>query len=43
MPQGTDPETMGRHADMIIELCRKVGYRFCHRLHIELFGNTKGT
>ncbi len=43
MPQGTDAKTLSGTSDMIIELCRKFGYRFCHRLHIELFGNTKGT
>ena len=25
------------------ELCLEKGYRFCNRLHIALFGNTKGT
>ena len=24
-------------------LCKQFGYRYCNRLHIELFGNTPGT
>ena len=43
MPEGTDPETLQNRGQFVAELCKRTGYRFCPRLHIELFGNTKGT
>jgi len=27
----------------LIDICKRLGYRYCDRLHIQLFGNTKGT
>jgi hypothetical protein len=27
----------------LAELCKRHGFRFCPRLHIELFGNVRGT
>lgn len=42
MPEGTDPQTL-RSRHWLVEFCLKEGYRFCDRLHIHLFGNTKGT
>ena len=43
MPEGTDMETLERRAPMVRKLCKKYGYHYAHRLHIELFGNTRGT
>ncbi len=43
MPQGTDPDTLAGRDDFLLEACKTHGYRYCHRLHIQLFGNTKGT
>lgn len=43
MPEGTDPETLAGRSSWLIDFCKNSGYRYCHRLHIELFGNTKGT
>ena len=43
MPQGTDVNTLNGREDFLLTACKKYGYRFCHRLHIQLFGNTKGT
>jgi 7-carboxy-7-deazaguanine synthase len=43
MPQGTDTETLRRRTETVIELCKQFGYRYCNRLHIELFGHTRGT
>ena len=41
MPEGTDvPTIRGRN---LTDLCMERGYRYCNRLHIELFGNTRGT
>ena len=43
MPQGTDLDTLAGRDDFLLEACKTFGYRYCHRLHIQLFGNTKGT
>ncbi|MCW1886732.1 7-carboxy-7-deazaguanine synthase QueE [Luteolibacter flavescens] len=43
MPEGIDPGTLNSRRDWILGLCLKRGFRFCQRLHIELFGNTRGT
>jgi len=43
MPEGTDEAVLkSRQAD-VLAICRERGYRYCDRLHIHLFGNTKGT
>lgn len=43
MPQGVDLETLRARENLILEACKSEGYRFCTRLHIQLFGNTKST
>jgi 7-carboxy-7-deazaguanine synthase len=43
MPQGTREETLRRKAKWIVELCKKHGYRFTTRLHIQLYGNRRAT
>jgi 7-carboxy-7-deazaguanine synthase len=43
MPQGTDSGTLRGREETLVELCKRHGYRYCTRLHIALFGNTKGT
>jgi len=43
MPEGITPEQLRSRRETLVELCKKHGYRFCDRLHIELFGNTPGT
>ncbi len=43
MPQGTDLGTIRGREETLVELCKRHGYRYCQRLHIALFGNTKGT
>ncbi len=43
MPEGTDAEMLREREDEIVELCKQRGFRFCPRLHIALFGNTRGT
>ena len=43
MPEGIDPDTLRSRYDLLIDLCKENGYRFCNRLHIDLFGNTPGT
>ena len=43
MPEGIDVATISRRAPEVVAICREQGYRYCARLHIDLFGNTKGT
>jgi 7-carboxy-7-deazaguanine synthase len=43
MPEGTSLETMRSRAAWLGELCKSRGYRYAHRLHIELYGNKRGT
>jgi 7-carboxy-7-deazaguanine synthase len=43
MPQGVTAEELRARGVWLIEECKKLGFRFCPRLHIELFGNRRGT
>lgn len=43
MPQGIKDLELRRKAPWIVELCQRYHYRFTPRLHIELFGNRRGT
>ena len=43
MPEGTTLEVIRARADWLSELCKARGYRYAHRLHIELYGNKRGT
>ncbi|MBI2182587.1 MAG: 7-carboxy-7-deazaguanine synthase QueE [Deltaproteobacteria bacterium] len=43
MAQGKSSVELRRKAKWIVELCKKHGYGFTPRLHIDLFGNRRGT
>lgn len=43
MPETTSLERMRERAAWLGELCKAKGYRYAHRLHIELYGNKRGT
>jgi 7-carboxy-7-deazaguanine synthase len=43
MAQGTTPRDLRRKAKWIVEACKQYGYSYTPRLHIELFGNRRGT
>lgn len=43
MPEGVTLEAMAASREFIVAACKRFGYRYCHRLQLELFGNTKGT
>jgi 7-carboxy-7-deazaguanine synthase len=43
MPEGIDSATLAQRGAWIADLCKQTGYRFCPRLHVELFGHTRGT
>ncbi len=42
MPEGTDRDTLQQRASWLIEICKETGFRYCPRLHIELFGHQRG-
>jgi 7-carboxy-7-deazaguanine synthase len=43
MPQGVTRVELDRRASWLAELCKEHGFRYCPRLHIELYGNRRGT
>jgi 7-carboxy-7-deazaguanine synthase len=43
MPEGVTLEAIRGRAGWLGELCKTRGYRYAHRLHIELYGNKRGT
>jgi len=43
MPEATSLERMRDRATWLGELCKARGYRYAHRLHIELYGHRRGT
>ena len=43
MPEGTTVEALRAKAGWLGELCKARGYRYAPRLHIELYGNKRGT
>ena len=43
MPQGVTSGELHARGPWLVDECKKHGFRFCPRLHIELFGNVRGT
>src|SRR5262249_53882367 len=43
MPQGRTRSELRRKGKWIVELCKEYGFGYTPRLHIELFGNRRGT
>ena len=43
MPEGVDTQTLSTRSPWLVEICKREGFRFCPRLHIELFGHKRGT
>lgn len=43
MPEAVTLEKMRERSAWLGELCKQRGYRYAHRLHIELYGNKRGT
>lgn len=43
MPEGTDAATLSGRAGWISDVCKSTGFRYCPRLHVELYGNRRGT
>lgn len=43
MPEGIDAQVLKERAVWLADICREEGFRYSPRLHIDLFGNTRGT
>jgi 7-carboxy-7-deazaguanine synthase len=43
MPEGVDPAVLRGASREVAEWCKETGFRFCDRLHVQLYGNTRGT
>jgi 7-carboxy-7-deazaguanine synthase len=43
MPQGITREELMERGPMVVEACKEHGFRYCPRLHVELFGNRRAT
>ncbi|MGB3797739.1 MAG: 7-carboxy-7-deazaguanine synthase QueE [Alteraurantiacibacter sp.] len=43
MPEGTDSKTLRDRMEWLVPLCLEHGFRLSDRLHIHLFGDTRGT
>jgi 7-carboxy-7-deazaguanine synthase len=43
MPEGTDSDTLNRRMRVLVPLCMARNWRLTPRLHVDLFGNTRGT
>ena len=43
MPEGTSVEVLRGRETTLIDVCKRYGYRYCSRLHVQLFGHTRGT
>jgi 7-carboxy-7-deazaguanine synthase len=43
MPEGVDAAVLAERGRWLAEICKREGYRFSPRLHIELWGNRRGT
>lgn len=43
MPEGVDLPTLETRRPFLVEACKNRGYRYCERLHVALFGHTRGT
>ncbi len=43
MPQGISRDELAARGPWVAELCKEHGFRYCPRLHIELYGHQRGT
>lgn len=43
MPEGVDASTLDGRAEWVSEICKRTGFRYCPRLHVYLYGHTRGT
>lgn len=42
MPEGVEPAVLAERGRWLVEICKREGFRFSPRLHVELWGNRRG-
>jgi 7-carboxy-7-deazaguanine synthase len=42
MPEGVTPEALRERATWLVDVCKREGFRYSPRLHIDLWGNRRG-
>jgi 7-carboxy-7-deazaguanine synthase len=42
MPQGRNREELAARSEGVVKICTELGYRYCPRVHIEIWGNRRG-
>src|SRR5579863_3358090 len=42
MPEGTSSETLSERARWLVAICKREGFRYGPRLHIDIYGNQRG-
>jgi 7-carboxy-7-deazaguanine synthase len=42
MPEGTSSETLSERARWLVDICKREGFRYGPRLHIDIYGNQRG-
>jgi len=42
MPEGTRPEVLQERSQWLAEICKREGYRYSPRLHVDLWGDKRG-
>jgi len=43
MPEGVSTKALQERDALLVEHCKQRGFRYCRRLHVDLFGNIPGT
>ena len=43
MPEGMDAAVLRERGVWLAEICKQRGFRFSPRLHVDLYGNRRGT
>ena len=43
MAEGIDAEVLRERGRWLAEICKREGFRYSPRLHVDLYGNTRGT
>ena len=43
MPEGIETQALRERGQWLAEICKQEGFRFSPRLHVDLYGNQRGT